>query len=184
MKVRQPGVIGGAEFEERFLRESRAAANLKHEGIVTVHEVGRQDGSIYIVSDFIDGVNLAEWLTGQPRALIGPEEQDRSLNIAELLTQIADALEHAHRGPAGRTRRETEANTPAPNWPPRPQVAGQEAEGEFLSLTLHGVVWICEPTAHRCPSRRQQAFRNSQRFVSVQVKTVNVRGQPQTSSEH
>ena len=66
VKVPRPGVLGGPEFEDRFLRELRAMAGLRHEGIVTVHEGGRQDGSLYIVSDLIRGLNLAEWLTGQP----------------------------------------------------------------------------------------------------------------------
>jgi serine/threonine-protein kinase len=66
VKVPRPGVMGDPEFEDRFLRELRAMAGLRHEGIVTVHEGGRQDGSFHIDSDPIRGLNLAEWLTGQP----------------------------------------------------------------------------------------------------------------------
>ena len=51
---------------EQFLREARAAAQISHPNIVPVHEIGREDGRLYIVSDFIDGANLAEWMTGQP----------------------------------------------------------------------------------------------------------------------
>ncbi len=90
VKVPRPGVMGGPEFEDRFLRELRAMAGLRHEGIVTVHEGGRQDGSLYIVSDLIRGLNLAEWLTGQPGGRLGMRE------AATLLAQIADAVEHAH----------------------------------------------------------------------------------------
>ena len=50
---------------ELFLREARAAAQLKHPGIVTVHEVGREEDTVYIVSDFIDGATLSDWITGQ-----------------------------------------------------------------------------------------------------------------------
>ena len=50
---------------EQFLREARAAAQIRHPNIVAVHELGREDGSIYIVSDFVEGANLSEWLTGQ-----------------------------------------------------------------------------------------------------------------------
>ena len=72
---------------EMFLREARAAAQLKHPQIVAVHEVGREDGTLYIVSDFIKGVTLADRLTKGPLA---PRE------AAELCGQIADALHHAH----------------------------------------------------------------------------------------
>src|SRR5688572_30571433 len=43
---------------EQFLREARAAAQLRHPHIVSVHEVGREDGTLYIVSDLIRGVTL------------------------------------------------------------------------------------------------------------------------------
>jgi serine/threonine protein kinase len=82
--------MGSREAEERFLREARAAANLNHPGIVTVHDIGREDGSIYIVADLISGVNLAEWLTGQPDRRVEPRR------AAELIAEIADAVHFAH----------------------------------------------------------------------------------------
>ena len=54
-----PGQLEGPEAE-MFLREARAAAQVKHPGVVGVHEVGREDDTLYIVSDFIDGCNLKE----------------------------------------------------------------------------------------------------------------------------
>lgn len=41
----------------QFLREARAAAQVTHPNIVRVYEVGRELGTMYIVSDFIDGAN-------------------------------------------------------------------------------------------------------------------------------
>jgi serine/threonine-protein kinase len=91
VKIPRPGVFGGggADDEKRFLREARAAAGLKHAGIITVHEVGHDDESntAYIVSDYIRGVNLAEWLTGRR-----PDFRE----AAELAADIADALDFAH----------------------------------------------------------------------------------------
>jgi serine/threonine-protein kinase len=46
---------------EKFLREARAAAQLQHPNIVSVHEVGREEDLIYIVTDLVDGVPLSEW---------------------------------------------------------------------------------------------------------------------------
>ncbi|HZN33650.1 MAG TPA: protein kinase, partial [Pirellulaceae bacterium] len=63
-----------SEPAELILREARAAAQLKHPGIVAVHEVGRDDGMLYIVSDFIAGVTLADRLTAGP---LGPREAAR-----------------------------------------------------------------------------------------------------------
>ena len=45
---------------ELFLRDARAAAQLKHPRIASVHEVGREHDTVYIVTDFIDGANLHE----------------------------------------------------------------------------------------------------------------------------
>ncbi len=72
---------------ELFLRNARAAAQLKHPRIASVHEVGREGETVYIVSDFIDGASLSEWLSG--RRLTSRE-------AAEMVIKIAEALHHAH----------------------------------------------------------------------------------------
>ena len=72
---------------EQFVREAQAAAQLKHPNIVAVHEVGREDDSIYIVSDYIEGLTLSAWLTGH--------RPDLSTSV-ELSVTIADALHVAH----------------------------------------------------------------------------------------
>jgi serine/threonine-protein kinase len=72
---------------ERFHREARAAAQLRHPGIVTVHEVQTLEGLPTIVSDFIEGVPLRDLL--EVRQLTFQE-------TAALVAEIADALEYAH----------------------------------------------------------------------------------------
>ncbi len=72
---------------EKFLREARAAAQVRHPNIVSVHEVGRENDRIYIASDFIDGPTLADWIAAHP------------LTVRESVTlcaTLADALHHAH----------------------------------------------------------------------------------------
>jgi tRNA A-37 threonylcarbamoyl transferase component Bud32 len=76
-----------AEHAELFLREARAAAQVRHPHIVAVHEVGRDDGTLYIVSDFIQGITLADRLTAGP---LTPRE------AGELLARASEALHHAH----------------------------------------------------------------------------------------
>lgn len=72
---------------EMFLREARAAAGLKHEGIVRTLEVGEHEGSVFIVSDFISGVTLGEKLA-QKRP--SPDE------TANIMATVASAVHHAH----------------------------------------------------------------------------------------
>lgn len=72
---------------ELFFREARAAAQLRHPQIVGVHEVGRDGDTIFIVSDFVEGASLKEWVTGQRLT---------SREAAELMVQIADAVHYAH----------------------------------------------------------------------------------------
>lgn len=77
----------GREDSEKFFREARAAAQLQHPSIVSVHEVGRHDGQIFIVSEFIDGVTLADRLSAGPLS---------ARETAELGVTISGALQHAH----------------------------------------------------------------------------------------
>ncbi len=72
---------------EQFFREARAAAQLRHANIVHVREIGRDGDSVFIVSDYIAGANLKEWLSGQRLSF---------RESAELIAKISDALEHAH----------------------------------------------------------------------------------------
>lgn len=72
---------------EMFLREARAAAQLRHPNIVGVHEVGRERDTVFIVSDLVQGITLADRLSS---GRLSPRE------AAELCATIADALQHAH----------------------------------------------------------------------------------------
>jgi serine/threonine protein kinase len=72
---------------ERFNREARAAAQLRHPGIVTVHEVATLEERPAIVADFIEGVTLRDQLG--LRRLTFRES-------AEVVAQVAEALDYAH----------------------------------------------------------------------------------------
>jgi WD40 repeat protein/serine/threonine protein kinase len=87
IKVPRAGTFASHEEEERFLREARSAAQLKHPSIVQVHEIARDGGVPYIVTDFIDGPTLADLITGRRPSF---------REAAELVAKIADALDYAH----------------------------------------------------------------------------------------
>lgn len=61
LKIPRKGQLDPEETEQ-FLREARAAAQLRHPNIVSVHEVGRERDTVFIVSDFVEGVTLADRL--------------------------------------------------------------------------------------------------------------------------
>src|SRR5262245_4541230 len=65
VKVPRASDLAGPRDRERFLREARSVAQLRHPSIVTVHEVGQKDGLPYLVSDFVDGITLADYLTSR-----------------------------------------------------------------------------------------------------------------------
>jgi phosphate/phosphite/phosphonate ABC transporter binding protein len=72
---------------ELFLREARVAAQLDHPNIVRVLEVDRDGDTVYIASELIRGVNLADWMTAKRPAV---------REAVELCCKIARALHHAH----------------------------------------------------------------------------------------
>ncbi len=96
VKIPRLGSVSSRDDLRRFQREARAAGQLNHPGIVAVHDVGTTDesgqqdpqGEIpYIVSEFVEGITLSDFLTS------------RSANFresAELVASVADALAHAH----------------------------------------------------------------------------------------
>ena len=71
----------------RFQSEARAASALNHPNILTIHEVGEDDGVYFIATEFIDGKTIAELL------------RERELSLEEVLDcveQVASALAVAH----------------------------------------------------------------------------------------
>jgi WD40 repeat protein/tetratricopeptide (TPR) repeat protein/tRNA A-37 threonylcarbamoyl transferase component Bud32 len=87
LKIPHASLLTSAQDLERFQREARAAAQLRHPGIVMVHEVQTLEGLPTIVSDFIAGVSLRD------RLAIG---RLTFRETAALVADVAEALDHAH----------------------------------------------------------------------------------------
>ena len=77
------------EVRERFLREAKSAGRLNHPNIVTIYDVGEQDGIAYIAMELLEGRSLQKMLRDP-----GPLPFHL---IAELAAQVADGLDHAQR---------------------------------------------------------------------------------------
>jgi serine/threonine-protein kinase len=65
LKVLRRERLSQADARDRLLREARAMARLSHPNVVTVHDAGEADGRTFIAMEFVEGVTLATWLTGQ-----------------------------------------------------------------------------------------------------------------------
>jgi serine/threonine-protein kinase len=77
-----------ARLRERLLREARAAGVLSHPNIVTIYDVGEEQGLAWIAMEFVSGPTLEELLCGaQPLA---PDA------VIRILRQTAAALDYAH----------------------------------------------------------------------------------------
>jgi len=77
----------GSRGSDRVLREAQAAARLNHPGIVTLYEMGEEDGNALLVTELVDGTTLAQL------------NRDGSLSdreVGELGADLCEALAHAH----------------------------------------------------------------------------------------
>ena len=87
IKVLRPDYQTDSEFQERFIREARMLAKLRHPYIVTVFDVGKSDDLYYLVMEFVEGSSLRQLVAD--RAV---SERD----ALEFVPQITEALQHAH----------------------------------------------------------------------------------------
>ena len=87
IKMILSGHLAGEEDVKRFRTEAEAAANLKHPGIVAVHEVGVYEGQHYFSMDYIEGPSLARIVREDPLP---------ARKAAEYVQAIAEAVEYAH----------------------------------------------------------------------------------------
>src|SRR5580704_7315179 len=76
-----------ADRRARFVQEAKAASALNHPNIITIHEIGEQDGQTYIVMELVDGKPLNELI---------PRKGMRLTEALRVAAQVADALAAAH----------------------------------------------------------------------------------------
>ena len=88
IKILRDQYANNPEFVDRFQREARAAARLAHPNIVSIYDVGEDQGRHFIVMEYVQGENLKDYLSR--RGPLAPQ------TVAEMGQQVAAALAHAH----------------------------------------------------------------------------------------
>ena len=85
--LREP--MADEELLQRFLREARATASLRHDNLITIYEVGDHDQQPFIAMEYVDGTTIGELI-----------KRRQALPVAQKLSfieQICAGLHHAHR---------------------------------------------------------------------------------------
>ena len=88
IKVLRGDLSNDEKFVRRFQREALSASSLAHPNIVEVYDVGEDDGTYYIVMEYVDGKTLKQLL-----------KKRGSLTLSEaidIMSQLTDGMAHAH----------------------------------------------------------------------------------------
>src|ERR1700719_3397261 len=88
IKVLPAHLADSPELRERFEREARTIASLNHPHICTLFDIGQQDGTDFLVMEYLEGETLAERLKKGPLPLA---------QVLQYAIEISDALDKAHR---------------------------------------------------------------------------------------
>ncbi len=87
LKLLHPGRLNQAEVVDRFKREACATARLRHPGVVQLHDYSRDGPPYYLVTEFVDGLELRAWANRRPMTLT---------EVVDLLARIGEAIDYAH----------------------------------------------------------------------------------------
>lgn len=90
LKVLSPEMASRPNMVERFHREAKAAAKLRHENIVSIFDFGEAGGTFFLALEFVHGTDLEDYIEQRPG---GRLEIDETIDIA---IQAAKALDHAY----------------------------------------------------------------------------------------
>ena len=88
VKVISASIEAGAEPRERFFREARAAGQLSHRNIITIHDLGEHEGQPYLAMEYLEGEDLQHRLVRADRMSLSRK--------VELAIEICEGLEYAH----------------------------------------------------------------------------------------
>src|SRR5580704_10940253 len=110
LKLLHPAIAARPGSNERFLREAQSAAALKHEHVVTIHQVGLHQEMPFLVLELLHGETLEDHLAHTGRLSV-PE-------IIRIGREIAEGLSAAHA--RGLLHRDIKPSNVWLEWPPSP----------------------------------------------------------------
>jgi len=87
IKLLPEAKLADADRRARFIQEARSASALNHPNIITIHEIGEQDGQTFIVMELLEGKALNELI---------PRKGMRLTEALRIAVQVSDALAAAH----------------------------------------------------------------------------------------
>src|SRR5262245_28090627 len=88
LKIVPPDLSTRPAVLQRFRREARHAAKLRHENIVTLYEFGEADGTYFLAMELVDGIDLHEYICRKGKL--------KPARARKILIQAARALQHAY----------------------------------------------------------------------------------------
>ncbi|HXS10928.1 MAG TPA: serine/threonine-protein kinase, partial [Candidatus Krumholzibacteria bacterium] len=88
VKVLPQHLSSNSEVRARFEREARTVSSLNHPNICTLHDIGREGSTDYLVMELVDGETLAARIA---RGALPPAD------VLRIGAQVSDALDRAHR---------------------------------------------------------------------------------------
>jgi serine/threonine protein kinase len=131
IKILQAKGTTGTEFLDRFRREARAIAALRHPNILTIYDYGEEHGIAYIVMEYVPGGTLKVHSTGQPM---------QWSDAAQLVIPVGRALAYAHsQGIVHRDVKPANILLPRSNWPLLADFGLVKLVGHQRGITRPGV---------------------------------------------
>jgi|GEM_PF-3037270 len=88
IKVLEQGFASSAKSRRRFTREAKAAAQVNHPNVVTIHAIDEHDGMPFLVMELVAGKSLRDWIRDTPKR--------EFMDILRIGAQIAQGLAAAH----------------------------------------------------------------------------------------
>lgn len=145
LKLMHATQLTSREHEQRFLREARLAASLRHPGIVSIYDLGRIEGAPFFTMELVEGSNLEQLVADGPVA---------PARAAELVMIVAQTVSYAHEH--GIVHRDLKPSNVLLDLDGRPKVAdfglakNLSRDGQ-LNATLLGV--LMGSPAHMAPEQ-------------------------------
>lgn len=163
IKVLNSSLVASPSLKSRFEREAKTISQLSHPNICTLYDVGHEDGTDYLVMEFLQGESLAERLKRGPLPL---------KELVAIGCDIADALERAHR--AGVVHRDlkpgnvmlTRTGAKLLDFGLAKPAAMSAAAGGPSAPLLSAAMTLTSPTPQQSPLTQQGALVGTVQYMS------------------